>query len=106
MNIDKIVTITLNPDAIKPKLPYTVRINAPLSAIKEYALEHPNVYVIVLYMDYEVADDQDWNEALGQKWATRVLSPVWVDNVQEMDLYVNHFLTLDGVSKDDWRCVE
>ena len=100
--ITNIVTITLSSDALRPKLPYTIYVNAPMDVIKDYALEHPMVYVIVFCTDYNACSD-DWNEAIGEKWATRVLSPVWVVNTEEMELYTNHFLTLDGMTKDDWE---
>jgi hypothetical protein len=103
--MNKIVTVTLSSDAFKPKLPYTIYVNAPMDVIKAYALEFPKVYVIVFYTDYESAIANDWNTALGEKWATRVLSPVWVANTEEMELYTNHFLTLDGDTKDDWEVV-
>lgn len=104
MNIDKIVTITLSPDAIKAKLPYTIYVDAPMEVIKAYALEFPKVYVVVFYtLDYTGTDD--WSEAFGQKWATRVLSPVWVANTEEMELYTDYFLTLDGMTKEDWEVV-
>ena len=102
--MNKIVTVTLSSDAFKPKLPYTIYVNAPMDVIKAYALEFPKVYVIVFYtLEYVITDD--WDEALGKKWAIRVLSPVWVANTEEMELYTNHFLTLDGDTKDDWEVV-
>lgn len=101
MTITRIVTI---PMTTKVKLPYTIYVNAPMETIKGYALDNPMVYVIVFYtLDYKGTDD--WDEALGKEWATRVLSPVWVANTEEMELYTNHFLTLDGMTKDDWRVV-
>lgn len=101
MNLTKIVTI---PMTTKVKLPYTIYVNAPMETIKAYALEFPKAYVIVFYtLDYAGADD--WDEALGKEWATRVLPPVWVANTEEMELYTNHFLTFDGMTKDDWEVV-
>lgn len=100
-NITSIVTVPLS---VKVRLPYTIYVNAPMDVIKEYALEFPKVYVIVFYtLDY--AGTEDWDEALGKKWATRVLSPVWVANTEDMELYANHFLTMDGMSKEDWEVV-
>lgn len=102
--MNEITSIVTVPLSIKVKLPYTIYVNAPMETIKAYALELPKVYVIVFYtLDYAGTDD--WNEALDKKWATRVLSPVWVANTEEMELYTNHFLTLDGMTKDDWEVV-
>jgi hypothetical protein len=103
--MNKITSIVTVPLSIKPKLPYTIYVNAPMETIKAYALEFPKVYVIVFYTDYESAIADDWNTALGEKWATRVLSPVWVANTEEMELYTNHFLTLDGMTREDWEVV-
>lgn len=75
-----------------------------MDTIKAYALDNPMVYVIVFYtLNYAGTDD--WDEALGKKWAIRVLSPVWVANTEEMELYVNHFLTVEGMTLDQWRLV-
>lgn len=102
-DLSKIITIEVS-NIVPAKLPYTIYVNAPMSVVKEYSLDNPMVYVIVFYtLEYTGTDD--WDEALGKKWAARVLSPVWVANTEEMDLYVNHFITLDGMTKDDWEVV-
>jgi len=102
-DLSRIVVVKLS-KTTPVKLPYTIYVNAPMDIVKGYAQDNPMVYVIVFYtLDYASTDN--WDTTLGKKWATRVLSPIWIANTEEMELYTNHFLTLDGMTKDDWEAV-
>jgi len=103
--LNKVVVAAQASSVVTPvKLSYTTYVNTPMSVIMEYSLHNPKVYVIVFYtLDYVGTDD--WDESLGKSWATRVLSPVWVVSKKEMELHVNHFLTFDGTTKDNWEVV-
>lgn len=78
--MEQIISIKLE-DIPEVKLPYTIRVNDTVENIKAYAEENPLVYVMTFYTGC-VENVPEWPDLYGEKWATRVLQPLWIGNVE------------------------